>query len=195
VYRFQGIDGDATENEIKILKDDDEAEDANYEITSSMLKCEGLKTILSFLKSTQNLAENKQLTKLILRFLHYCTKVKANRRKLLLLNATDNLLSKCKFMFSKSDCVELAEMLLLIIKELVGEATRLTSESSTTSPSGDSSGDDSPLIGMTKKYQMDSKEIASQLKMFLDRLNTDCSPKIVDAITGVLPYVTYGKEE
>lgn len=193
VYRFQGIDGDATENEIKILKDDDEAEDANYEVTSSMLKCDGLRTILSFLKSTQNLAENKELTKLILRFLHYCTKVKANRRRLLLLNATDNLLSKCKFMFSKSDCVELAEMLLLIVKELVGEATRLSSESSA-SP-GDSSGDDSPLMGMKTKYQKDTKEIISQLKMFLDRLNTACSPKIVDAITGVLPYVTYGKEE
>ena len=84
-------------------------------------------------------------------------------------------------------------MLLLIVKELVGEATRLSSESSA-SP-GDSSGDDSPLMGMKTKYQKDTKEIISQLKMFLDRLNTACSPKIVDAITGVLPYVTYGKEE
>jgi E3 ubiquitin-protein ligase UBR4 len=197
IFRFQGVDGEATEDVVDTLDVDNE--DANLDekckITSVVSKRGGLELILDYLKAITDIQADKLLVKYILQFLLYSTKVKRNRRKLLVIDAVELLLKKCKFVFSNSDSADLAEMILLIIKPIVEEATKMSYEISTSplTPSSPISDDGSSLFG-TPQYKKSTDETLNQLTMFLERLPT-MSPKIVDAVGKVLPFLTYGEQE
>lgn len=212
VFRFQGIDGEATEDRIETLPRDDESIDIaqKSKITSVISTHGGVEVIVSYLRSITDFGSDKELAKNLLQFMLYCTYSKLNRRRFLMTDTVECLLSKCKYVFQHSEMAEIAELLLLCIKPLVKEATKMSHEtgvpsSPLTSPmspsfssdifSVDSANDLSPsVLGKSEQYKISQKEILEQLKMFLERLPV-CSSKIVSAVQSLLPFLTYGLEE
>ncbi|KAG2383455.1 hypothetical protein C9374_004126 [Naegleria lovaniensis] len=211
VFRFQGIDGEATEDRIETLPSDDESIDIaqKSKITSVISTHGGVEVIVSYLRSITDFGSDKELAKNLLQFMLYCTYSKLNRRRFLMTDTVECLLSKCKYVFQHSEMAEIAELLLLCIKPLVKEATKMSHEtgvpsSPLTSPlspissdifSVDSANDLSPsVLGKSEQYKISQKEILEQLKMFLERLPV-CSSKIVSAVQSLLPFLTYGLEE
>jgi E3 ubiquitin-protein ligase UBR4 len=191
IFRFQGVDGEATERMIDELEED-VAEDIEEKckITSVMSKCGGLEVVIDYLKRITDFTTDKNLAKHMLQFLQYCTRLKRNRRGLLSIGAIDVLLSKCKYVFSNTDTADIAEMILLTLKPIVEEATRMSFEtpspSSPVTPGGST-------IAVFDRMPKGQEDHLTQLRMFLDRLPI-CSPKIVDAVTNILPFLTYGEQ-
>ncbi|KAL9643652.1 hypothetical protein ABK040_016104 [Willaertia magna] len=212
VFRLQGLDGEATEDRVDSLPSDDENIDivSRSKITSIISKYDGINVIVSYLRAITDFSSDKELAKNLLQFMLYCTNVKVNRRKFLLTDTIECLLSKCKYVFQSIELAEIAELLLLVSKALVKEATKMSHEmpSSPLSPispitldvfnfvgsGGDSSEMSPTVLGKSQQYNISKEEILEQLKMFLDRLQL-VSEKIVSAVQSILPYLTYGKEE
>ncbi len=87
-------------------------------------------------------------------------------------------------------------MMLLTLKPIVEEATRMSFESpSPSTPTTPvSSTTASPSVSVFERFSKGQEEHLAQLQMFLDRLPI-CSPKIVDAVTNILPFLTYGEQQ
>ncbi|EFC48519.1 hypothetical protein NAEGRDRAFT_57108 [Naegleria gruberi] len=210
IYRFQGID-EASEDNVDTLPSEDDSINIaqRCKITGIISKYGGIEVMVSYLRSITDFSSDKSLAKNLLQFMQYCTNVKLNRRRFLMIDSVECLLSKCKYVFQHGDLAEIAELLLLVIRPLIKEATKMSHEtpasplSSPLSPiSADifnvDSSDLSPMspniIGKSDKYKISNEEILEQLKMFLERLPV-CSTKIVGAVQSILPFLTYGLEE
>ncbi|KAF2077723.1 hypothetical protein CYY_000970 [Polysphondylium violaceum] len=185
IYRLQGLDGEATEEIIETLNDNTSEEkdpEEEFEITSVMAQCGGLDAMISVIENIKNFTVEKELAQLVIKLLYHCVKIKVNRRKLLTLNTVGRLLEKLKGAFHQPD---LAEYLLIIIETVVSEANRDYLRGSNNSANNLSN-------------HKNSNEAQDQMVMFLDKLNSPLvrsNPKIIEAMTRIIPFLTYGHEE
>eukprot|EP01133_Synstelium_polycarpum_P011499 gene11499-13413_t len=187
VYRLQGLDGEATEELIESLSDSTGEErdpEEEFEVTSVMATCGGLDAMLAMLERIGDFVSERELAHLTIKLLASCAKLKVNREQLLTINAVGRLLETLKKAFHQAD---LAESLLLIIEAIVSEANRsyLSDSSSSTSAS---------IYSHHKNIQ----EAQEQMSMFLDRLTSPLvrsNASIIQAMTRVIPFLTYGHDE
>ena len=209
IYRLSGLDGEATEDIVESLKtdDDDEVDDEEeYAVAGVMGACGGMEQLIHFLSTVRNLRSQRELSHMVLRLLYHCLKLESNRKCVLNLKGMRVFLDKLKLAFADDHetSVETAEQLLLIIESVVTEANRqhqgidlsdsvemeLDTESSLHDP-------DAPTgsASVTEGLDAQAMEASMQMRMLLDRLSSPlvrCNPKIVKAVTRILPSFTYG---
>ena len=191
-YRLQGLDGEATEDIIESLPDDENEEidpEEKYKITRVMSKCGGLEAMISQIEKITDFDLDRDLAMNVLNLLVHCCKIKVNRQKLLELNCLSVLLNKLKLSFPQETQADIAELLLLIVESIVSEAN--LNESSNikelTTTSLPNNQDDK-----------NNEEAKSQMMMFLEKLGSPlvrCNPRIVKSVTRILPVLTYGQED
>ncbi|KYQ89094.1 hypothetical protein DLAC_10325 [Tieghemostelium lacteum] len=190
IYRLQGLDGEATEEIIENLPDSQSEEkdpEEEFEITSVMAECGGLNAMLTTIEQINDFTIEKELAHLVVKLLFHCCKIKVNRQKLITLNTVGRLLEKLKNAFHQPD---IAENLLIIIESVVSEANRDYNMALS------NSGSNLPTSGNTLNMQgKDVEEAKEQMLMFLDKLNSPLvrsNPKIIKAMTRIIPFLTYG---
>ncbi|EGG15028.1 hypothetical protein DFA_09851 [Cavenderia fasciculata] len=186
VYRLQGLDGEATEENIENLNDDNGEEkdpEVEFEITSIFSQCGGLEAMLTIVDDIADFSSEKELAHLVIKLLFHSCKIKVNREQLITHNGIGRLLEKLKTAFHQPD---LAETLLLIIESIVTEANRsyLTNSNSSTSQ-----------ITTNDQHHKDTNEAQEQMTMFLDKLASPLvrnNTRIIQAMTRIIPFLTYG---
>ncbi|EFA82601.1 hypothetical protein PPL_04293 [Heterostelium album PN500] len=185
VYRLQGLDGEATEEIIENLSDNTNEErdpEEEFEITSVMKECGGLDAMLNIIERINDFSTEKELAQLVIKLLYHCIKIQVNRQQLLSLNGVSRLLEKLKQAFPQPD---LAESLLLITESIVSEANRTYLSNS-----------NSDVTALAQ--QKNSKEAQEQMTLFLDKLTSPLvrsNAKLIQAMTRVIPFLTYGHVE
>ena len=190
IYRLQGLDGEATEEIVESLPDDDNKEEdpeVKYGITSIMSTCGGLEAIVSQIQDINDFVLDRELANYALKLLYHCLKVKINRQKMLELKSMNILLEKLKLTFPKESLADIAELLLLTIESIVSEANERE--------------DAMDIEQLPSDKKMDSHQLeegVSQMMMFLEKLGSPlvrCNPRIVKSVTRIIPVLTYGQEQ
>jgi len=162
-YRLQGIDGEATEDIVQTLTDEEENSEETPEtkFSNSILMSGSLKACVNYLK---NPALNKGTLVSMLQFLEYCCNCSSNRQKLVDLNAIPVLL-QVLMMVSVDDVS--SERLVLILEVLITELSNSESDQKNTD-----------LLGLFLEHLDMHKANASRLNQTMSRL---------------LPFLTFGK--
>lgn len=203
VYRLQGLDGEATEEIIEALNDDaGEQRDPEdeYKITTIMSVCGGLEAMMKFLQRISDFDSEKELAHLVLKLLLYCCKVRVNRVKLVSMKAVNVLLEKLKRVFPQESQADTAEMLLLIIENIVEQANK---DDDVTNKSDDVANKDGD-VAMTESDATHEHPIANtaegilQMTMFLEKLASPLvknNAKITKTMARIIPFLTYGDEK
>ncbi|GAM27937.1 hypothetical protein SAMD00019534_111130 [Acytostelium subglobosum LB1] len=185
IYRLQGLDGEATEEIIENLNDTNNEErdpEEEFEITTIMSQCGGMEAMLSIIERINDFSVEKELAQLVIKLLSVCVRIKVNRQQLITQNGVSRLLEKLKQAFHQP---ELAESLLLITEEIVSEANRTYLSNSNSKIA-------------TLSHHKSSAEAQEQMAMFLDKLTSPLvksNSKLIQAMTRVIPFLTYGYRE
>ncbi|EDO43429.1 predicted protein [Nematostella vectensis] len=186
VYRMRGLLGDATEEFVESLDDNNEEDVDNeevYKMASVMSVCGGLEAMLTRLSGIRDLSRGKQLVQVILKLLSYCVKLKVNLKYLCnpslnALNVLLGTLNQALQMEQESSGVGgaiIAEEVLRIMETILQEATSSAEPTRT-------------------QTQQDS----SQLDTLLDRITSPfvrSNTNVLQAMMRIIPFLTFGDEK
>lgn len=187
VYRLQGLDGEATEEIVDSLADNNEEEqdpEEEFKISNVLHEYQGFEEILKIIHGFEDFKRQHSLASLVLRLLTNSSKVKANRRTLLELGAIPTLLRSLKLAFAAESFTDLAEMMLITIESLLLEANTMKDKELSSSSES--------FVGISVENGI------IQMKMFLEKISSPLitgNPKIGKTVSRILPYLTYGQEK
>ncbi|KAJ4456196.1 putative Auxin transport protein BIG [Paratrimastix pyriformis] len=202
IFRLQGLDGEATEPIVDQLEEDREEVDPEkeYGFCSILAECGGLAAMLRQLGQVADFDAQGELVGYLLRLFAHACKIRVNRRALLELKAVDTMLSVLRMAFSqtRASYVKAAQSLLLLIGQVVTEYAVMLEEHhpATAQPVASSAAFVTSTAAGPAAQQAKSQPQQSHVAMVLERLTTPAvrrTPKVVEAITRILPFLTYGE--
>eukprot|EP01135_Chromosphaera_perkinsii_P006329 Nk52_evm58s485 gene=Nk52_evmTU58s485 len=201
VYRLQGLDGEATEEIVEEINDDEDEEidvEVEYAITSIFSECGGLAAFMDLLDTIVNFREDEQLARLLLKILN-ASLIKANLVALLdpELDTIEILVNKLTQVVQEESLSDIAETVFIITEKVVEAANCMNTEVYSRERFGPDSKRISGKRSKKRKISENLSKDGAQIRKFLSKISSPLvrsNKKITKALARILPFLTYGEE-